>query len=113
MTQAVQATNAAQCYQLGLEAYERKHFLDALVMLESARRLSPDNEDYQAACERIRALALSLGGWFSKKPTDPNLNSGGFWSDCFCECCGECCAEGCAEGCGELCSNCDCDCDCG
>ena len=49
MTQAVPATNAAQYYQLGLEAYGRKHFLDALVLLERARKLDPNNANYQVA----------------------------------------------------------------
>ena len=107
MTQAVQATNAAQYYQLGLQAYERKYFLDALVMLERARRLAPDNAGYQAAYEQIQILAISLGGWFSKKSDEHKSHS-------FSAFCCECCADGGCECCCEACSlfgdNCDCDC---
>ena len=113
-----QPLNAAYYYQVGVDLYEKKRFLDAQMMFERACRLEPENAEFAAARERLPILAASLGNWFSKKPTDPSASAGSsFWDCCgegCCECCGECCSQGCAEGCGECCSNCDgCDCDCG
>lgn len=111
MTQALQL-DAAWYYKIGTDLYRRNYYLDAQIMLNHACRLAPDNEEYAAACEHLSVLATSLGGWFSKKPTDPSGNLGNtFWSNC-CECCGEACCEGCCEGgceiCAEGCGNCDC-----
>lgn len=107
MTESITPLNAADCFRLGNECYQRGHYLNAQTLFDRAYRLEPDNPQYAAAQQQLAVLTFA----FFKKGVPNTVSWDGakeFCGQCCCEGCGECCAEGCCEICGEACGSCDC-----
>lgn len=84
--------NAEWNFLKGCVLIQRGWYYDAQKYLETACYLDPQNGEYRAALERIKANTRSYGGGYTTaggSGSSPcNLCTGLICADCLCECCG-------------------------
>ncbi len=87
MTVDAPARGAEWHFLRGCVLYKRGYFLDAQKMFDVACSMEPQNTEYRAAADRMRAQASSYGGGYR---TSSSSNCDCCFSLLFADCCCEC-----------------------